>query len=210
LVLKSHMASLCQTQAVLQPWCQHGNFGAVITLRVSGSHTDLKAKARPQADQNPLLSPKATLRRLQQKAARRLQWELDTCVFIAQISRANKLLGGKSTALPLGTNSNEIPQLSFFFFFLFFPFPKLMLAGFPPGPFQPALICEINTESGNADAGSESGSAKAVLLFLGAAGKRRNLLEETCPDLPCCPEGLCRLLVLDLSPRRSVVPLGRA
>ena len=78
-----------------------------------------------------------------------------------------------------------------------------MLAGFPPGPFQPALICEINTESGNADAGSESGSAKAVLLFLGAAGKRRNLLEDTCPDLPCCPEGLCRLLVLDLSPRRS-------
>lgn len=124
MVLKSHMASLCQTQAVLQPWCQHGNFGAVITLRVSGSHTDLKAKARPQADQNPLLSPKAMLRRLQQKAARRLQWELDTCVFIAQISRANKLLGGKSTALPLGTNSNEIPQLSFFFF-SFFSLPQI-------------------------------------------------------------------------------------
>lgn len=118
------MASLCQTQAVLQPWCQHGNFGAVITLRVSGSHTDLKAKARPQADQNPLLSPKAMLRRLQQKAARRLQWELDTCVFIAQISRANKLLGGR--AQPFPSERTQMKFLSFpFFFFSFFSLPQI-------------------------------------------------------------------------------------
>lgn len=57
---------------------------------------------------------------------------------------------GKAQPFPLEQTQKKF--LNFFFFF--FP-KKLMLPGFRPGRFRPALIREINTVSGNAYIDSE-------------------------------------------------------